>query len=326
MRRIRARVLIDLRSPYAFWALQDRHRAILRQRFSCVEIEVTPVLEAKPGYDVFFGWQFQQEWLEAAHGLKWIASPSAGCEHLPLLEADARDITVTRAFGYHGPPMAAHAMGLILGFSRGLFLSRQLQTDALWWKDEMAAAVTNLVDQTITIVGCGHIGTDVARLARADGMKVRGVRRRPPVGDEQIDWVLPSDIDESLNVSAVVVDLLPATAETNKYFGQDRFDAMRSGAIFLNLGRASTVDHRALLTALDSGSVAWCGLDVHEVKPPPMDDPLRHHPRVVLTPKSSVFSDSYMDDAVDFFAGNLARFLSGEELLGHLTGPRRHSL
>lgn len=56
-------------------------------------------------------------------------------------------------------------------------------------------------------------------------------------------------------------------------------------------------------------------------KPPPMGDPLRQHPRVVLTPKTSVFSHRYMDHAVEFFADNLDRYLTGRSLRGLVTPP-----
>ena len=56
-------------------------------------------------------------------------------------------------------------------------------------------------------------------------------------------------------------------------------------------------------------------------KPPPMDDPLRHHPRVVLTPKTSVFRRRYMDQAVEFFADNLDHYLAGRALDGLVTAP-----
>lgn len=80
-----------------------------------------------------------------------------------------------------------------------------------------------------------------------------------------------------------------------------------------------TVDHDALLNALDTGPLAGAALDVQPHKPPALDDPLRHHPRIVLTPKSATFSHAYMDQAVAFFRDNLQLFLADQPLNGAVT-------
>lgn len=126
-------------------------------------------------------------------------------------------------------------------------------------------------------------------------------------------------VREVLPRSRAVVNLLPSTHETRGFFGETTFKACSPGAVFINLGRASTVDHDALLAALDSGRLAAAALDVQPHRPPALDDPLRHHPRIVLTPKSAVFSHAYMDRAVAFFRDNLRLFLAGQHLIGVVT-------
>jgi phosphoglycerate dehydrogenase-like enzyme len=118
-----------------------------------------------------------------------------------------------------------------------------------------------------------------------------------------------------------MINLLPATSATRRFFDRDTFAACRPGTVFINLGRASTVDHDALLAALDAGVLSGAALDVVPRKPPPLNDPLRHHPHLVLTPKSAVFSRTYMDEAVTFFHDNLRLFLSGRPLNGTITDP-----
>ena len=321
------RVAVDLRSDYDFWRFGARHRASLSARFptlSVVEVtDTSHAVEVLRTAEVYFGWRFVPQWFPVASELRWIASPAAGVDHLPLAEADLHGVMATRSFGFHGTPMAEHVMGLVLGFARGLFLGMSRQRTELWWKSEVASSFFEVSGSTMTIVGCGAVGTEVARLARACGMQVLGVRRHPPSDDADAStitrWFDCAHVEEALALAQVVVNLLPATMETASFFDARKFAAISPGAVFINVGRGSTVDESALLAALEGGRLAWCGLDVTARKPPPMDDPLRQHPRVVLTPKTSVFSHRYMNRAVDFFADNLARYLAGLPLCGLAT-------
>ncbi|WP_432824748.1 D-2-hydroxyacid dehydrogenase [Dactylosporangium sp. CA-092794] len=322
-------VAIDLRSDHGFWAFAARHRSLLDLRFptvSLVEIaDARHAVQVLRTAEAYFGWRFAPAWFSVASRLRWIASPAAGVDHLPLHEAIERGVTVTRSFGFHGTPIAEHVMGLVLGFARGLFVGMARQRTDLWWKSDIAASFFDVSGATMTIVGCGSVGNDVARLAHACGMTVLGVRRTLPPTDSKpspiTGWFDASRVEEALAQAKVVVNLLPAAADTMRFFDERRFATMPRGAVFINVGRGSTVDEPALTAALAHGHLAGCGLDVTARKPPPMNDPLRQHPRVVLTPKTSVFSHRYMDHAVEFFADNLDRYLTGSPLRGLVTSP-----
>ncbi|MFH8472497.1 D-2-hydroxyacid dehydrogenase [Streptomyces sp. NPDC018000] len=313
-------VLISLESPHAFWRLSTEHERSLRTAFPDVEFRTATAedLQGQLRYsEVFFGWRFDPTWLSGAPHLRWIASPAAGTDHLPVAEAHAAGVALTRSYGFHGRPMAEHAMGLVLGFSRGLFLSQRFQRNRSWWKDDLAEEFFDLAGATMTIVGCGSIGGHLARTARALAMDVIGVRRTPPsVPGDGITWFHASAVAQAVAVADVVVNLLPATRSTHRFFDQGLFSACKRGAVFLNLGRASTVDQQALLTALDSRHLRGAALDVTDPRPLSARDPLRLHPRVVLTPKSATFCHTYMDEAVAFFADNLHRYLTDRPLNG----------
>ncbi|WP_442738373.1 D-2-hydroxyacid dehydrogenase [Streptomyces pseudogriseolus] len=316
-------VLVSLNSPYSFWQLSDQHAEQLRSAFPDVRFRLAQEPDVATEIrtaDVYFGWAFDASWLKAPTRLRWTATPSAGVDHWPVTALDAAGVMLSRGYGYHGQPMAEHAIGLLLGFSRGLFESSRRQAGSVWWKDDLASSFFDLYGQTLTIVGCGSVGVRVAEVAQVFGMHVIGVRRRCPRSEPGgIEWVPTDRVREALARSRAVVNLLPATDETHGFFDQTAFEACGPGTIFLNLGRASTVDHHALLDALDTGPLAGAALDVQPSKPPALDDPLRHHPRIVLTPKSAVFSHAYMDRAVAFFRDNLRRFLTGQPLNGAVT-------
>lgn len=318
-------VLVHLQSPHDFWHLSQQHERTLRAAFPAVDFRIATASTVRQQLEqaqVYFGWRFSPDWFPVSPRLKWIASPAAGTDHLPVAEAESSGVAVTRSYGFHGRPMAEHAMGLILGYSRGLFTSSLLQQTRHWWKDELAEEFFDLDGTTLAIVGCGSIGGHLARAAGAFGMHVIGVRRRPPASDRQgVTWMRTEDIRTAVADAAVVVDVLPAAPDTDRYFDCDTFAAFKPGALFVNLGRASTVDQKALLDALNTGRLRGAALDVTDPRPLPMGHPLRHHPRVILTPKSATFSRSYMDDAVAFFADNLRRHLAGQPLNGLATSP-----
>lgn len=316
-------VTICLESDQDFWQLSHKHAAALRADFLNVDFRIatpTTVPHHLPESEAYFGWRFAPTWFCLAPSLRWIASPAAGTDHLPVRQARQAGIALTRSYGFHGRPMSEHAMGLVLGFSRGLFTSSRLQLTHCWWKDDLAAEFFDLAGATMTIVGCGSVGTHLARAAKAFKMNVIGVRRTPPPSSHDgIRWIHSSGIRQAVSNADVIVGLLPATAETTYFFDHTVFAACKQRAIFINLGRATTVDHNALLQALRFGPLGGAALDVTTPRPLPMEDALRLHPRVILTPKSATFSRFYMDDAVAFFADNLRRYLDGQPLNGLAT-------
>ncbi|MFJ2937279.1 D-2-hydroxyacid dehydrogenase [Streptomyces sp. NPDC087219] len=313
-------VLISLESSHSFWRLSAEHERSLSAAFPDVEFRTSTerdVPHRLVDAHVYFGWRFEPSWLVGAPHLKWIASPAAGTDHLPVAEAHSVGVALTRSYGFHGRSMSEHAMGLILGFSRGLFMSQRVQRNRTWWKDDLAEEFFDLAGTTMTIVGCGSIGEHLARAARSFGMDVIGVRRTPPVAAAGgITWMPPSAVHQAVSVADIVVDLLPATRATDRFFDHGLFTAFKPRSLFLNLGRAATVDQAALLAALNTGHLRGAALDVFDPKPLPARHPLRLHPRVVLTPKSSTLCRTYMDEAVAFFADNLRRYLTHQPLNG----------
>ncbi|WP_461036844.1 D-2-hydroxyacid dehydrogenase [Streptomyces mayteni] len=318
-------VLVCLESSHAFWRLTAEHENALRAAFPSVDFRFAgdrTVTEQLPEAQVFFGWRFHPAWFPMAPRLAWLATPAAGTDHLPVVAAEEAGVAVTRAYGFHGRPMAEHAMGMVLGFSRGLFASQLLQRNRRWWKDELATEFFDLAGATMTIVGCGSIGTHLALVARTFGMHIVGVRRTPPSNEaDGITWRRAEDIEEAVSTADVVVNLLPATVETHSFFDSEVFAAFKPRGLFVNLGRAATVHQAALLSALDNGQLSGAALDVTDPRPLPMDHPLRWHPQVVLSPKSAAFSRTYMNEAVAFFVDNLHRYVAGRPLNGLATAP-----
>ncbi len=174
-----------------------------------------------------------------------------------------------------------------------------------------------LVDQTVGIIGLGHIGRRVAQLARAFGMHVLATRRTVSNGekDPDVDQLYPMEqLQELLRLSDYVVLAVPLTQETEKLMGEAELRVMPRNAYLVNVARGRVVDEEALIRALQERWIAGAGLDVTEEEPLPANSPLYSMPNVILTPHISGLSAHYDKRLTALFAENLQRYRSGQPL------------
>jgi D-2-hydroxyacid dehydrogenase (NADP+) len=244
-----------------------------------------------------------------APNLKWIHLMSAGANGLPenILNSD---IIVTNSSGVHPIPIAEHVFTFILMFSRKIDKTFRTQIKEETWKRDRAGGQDELFGKTMTIVGMGQIGSRVAELGKAFGMKTLGIVRNPNRKEDGVDKIGGiGDIREFLKVSDFVVDCLPATPETKGLFDLKMFKKFKKGSFFVNIGRGDTVVEKDLIAALKTGLIAGAGLDVFEVEPLPDSSPLWKMDNVIITPHSSGWSPKYIDRMIEIFCKNLEAYL-----------------
>jgi len=259
--------------------------------------------------EVICGWH-ESVWKALSQGtsaLRWVQTGSAGVDNLPLGELERRGVVVTTASGVHPVPMAETAFAMLLSFTRKLHLSVRKQVERKWERFEPYG---ELRGRTMGIVGAGQIGAEVARLAQAFGMRTLGVRRSGKKAAHFDKMVTFERLDEVLAASDVVVNILPATEETNRLFDAARFARMKDGAIFVNIGRGSSVDTDALVEALRSGRLGGAGLDVFDPEPLPEDHPLWGMDNVIMTPHIGGLTEQYKQRLADIFVDNLRAYLA----------------
>lgn len=259
--------------------------------------------------EVICGWH-ESVWKTLSQGpsaLRWVQTGSAGVDNLPLDELEPRGVVVTSASGVHPVPMAETAFAMLLSFSRKLHLSVRKQAERKWERFEPYG---ELRGRTMGIVGAGQIGAEVARLAQAFGMRTIGVRRSGKKA-QHFDRMVPfARLDEVLGESDVVVNILPATDETNRLYDEARFARMKAGALFINIGRGTSVDTDALVEALRSGHLGGAGLDVFDPEPLPEDHPLWGMDNVIMTPHIGGLTEQYKQRLADIFIDNLRAYLA----------------
>ena len=289
-----------------------------------VPVPRTPVDEARwrsllAKADVLFDFDYTNDadLPELAPRVRWIQASSAGIGQFVArrrYHERMKGAVFTTARGVHAVPLAEFCALAILGFSRGLFRMHDLQARKHWER----FSGTDLVGRTVVIFGHGAIGREVARLARAFGMKAIGVKRS--VGFEtpsahQVDELHPaSALRDLLPRAEFLVLAAPHTTETERVLGARELALLPPGAFLINIGRGALVDELAMIESLQGGHVAGAALDVFATEPLPLDSPLWTMPNVLVSPHSASTSDRENGRLTELFCENLSRYLSGQPL------------
>ncbi len=212
-----------------------------------------------------------------------------GYDNVDVEAAGRCGIVICNVPDYGTEEVADHTLMLLLALARRLVPSTS-SIQAGGWDVTTAFGAPRLRGRTLAIVGCGRIGTAVALRARAFGMRVVFYDPYKPDGLEKSLGIERVHRLEDLWPQAEFLTLhCPLTAETRHVVNADSLARLPAGAYVLNTARGPCIDLPALRAALDSGRVAWAGLDVVE-REPLDDEALRRHPRVVLTPHTAFYS------------------------------------
>jgi glyoxylate/hydroxypyruvate reductase len=164
----------------------------------------------------------------------------------------------------------------------------------------------------IGVMGLGAIGGETARRLAAQGFKVMGWARRPRemTGVECFHGLAPPDL--FLTQSDILVNLLPATAQTENLIDSPLLGRLKPGAALINVGRGSAIVEADLLAALDMGHLRHAVLDVFRTEPLPDSHAFWTHPRITLTPHNAGLCHPEL--SAGFVADVIARSLGGEAL------------
>ncbi len=250
-------------------------------------------------------------WRRAPH-LRWVQSSGAGVEWLLTPDFITSPILLTNAQGVYALPIAEHVIAFLLCFSRGFNWLVRRQVAHQW----VHPRVDELHGRTLGIVGPGGIGSAVAQRAKALGMRVIAVRRRPDRPTPSVDEVRGTrELPWLLAESDFVVLCAALTAETRHLIGGEQLQQMKPTAYLVNVGRGGLVDEQALITALREQRIAGAGLDVFAQEPLPAQSPLWDLSSVLVSPHLSGDSPRSQERLTDLFCENLRRYLGGEELL-----------
>ena len=227
------------------------------------------------------------KWIPAAKNLRWLHTQSAGVDRYFRNGATfPENVMLTNSSGAFGVAISEHLLTMAMMLQHRMTEYWLNQQKHVW---RSVGKVGSLYGSDVAVIGLGNIGSNFAERVYQLGAHVTGVVRtekkeRPPHVDKLLTQ---GDINEAIRDADIVALCLPETAETIGIFGQERFEALKSGAILLNVGRGSAIDEGALIRALESGRLGGAGLDVTATEPLPKDSKLWDFENVIITPHVS---------------------------------------
>ncbi len=209
-----------------------------------------------------------EEVLEAGKRLKTIARAGVGLDNIDLKAAERIGIEVVNSPEAPSNAVAELVLGLMFSLARSIPQADQSMKRGEWIKGRFTGMELN--GRSLGIIGFGRIGYQLARKARALGMRVlaynviieRLMKTMDEVGAEAVELM---ELLRSSDYVSVHVPLLP---ETRHMIGAEEISAMKDGAYLINAARGGVIDDEALRKALVSGKLAGAALDVYEEEPP----------------------------------------------------------
>jgi D-3-phosphoglycerate dehydrogenase / 2-oxoglutarate reductase len=238
------------------------------------------------------------EVIAVAKRLKVIGRSGTGVDTIDTKAAQDRHIAVVNAPGANAQSVAEHTMALMLAVSRHIVPAVNSVKAGKWEKANYHGM--ELQGKTLGILGMGHIGSRVAKLAEAFGMTV-------------LFYVRGGDLATVLKQSDVISIHLPLTDETRGRIGAKELASMKRTAMLINTARGAIVDEKALVSALQEGTIAAAALDVYEKEPLSPDSALLKLTNVILTPHVGADSPESENRASLSVAQDIHRVLQGEK-------------
>jgi phosphoglycerate dehydrogenase-like enzyme len=261
--------------------------------------------------EVIAGWKADMSVSIDASEVKWIQTWSAGVNALPLENLEQMNVQITTANGVHAYPISETIFALMLALTRKVDTYIKQQQTKTWHHAHMKQEIH---EKTIGIIGVGKIGKETAKIAKAFGMTVLGMRHSNKSEEFVDEMFTQKQLNDLLPRCDYIVVTLPLTQETRYMFGKKEFMLMKRSAFFINIGRGNLVIQNDLVQALMDKEIAGAGLDVFETEPLPENSPLWELENVIITPHTSGNTEFYDQRLIhDIFMPNLKNYLNGKK-------------
>lgn len=236
-------------------------------------------MEKLPDTDAYFGFFPILDFYQKQY--KWVHCIAAGVDK--FLEKDMHPDTIfTRTIGQFGYQIGTYVLSYLLADVNLHDAYRKQQETKLYKPIQK----TTLKEKTVVVFGTGEIGREIARILGMLEARVLGISRsgkQAPYFDAVYETSASKEIVKQADY---IINIMPLTEETHKYFNTDFF-AHCKDTFFVNVGRGKSVDEEALLNALNKQQVRMAILDVQDTEPLPQDSWLWEDNRVVITPHIS---------------------------------------
>lgn len=255
-------------------------------------------------------WFVTEGLLARCPNLLCVSSNGAGYDTIDVAACTRAGVLVVNQAGGNAQSVAEHAIGLMLDVTRRISENdRLLRTERGFSREDIMGR--EMSGKVLGLIGVGHIGSRVAKLAKAFEMQVLAVD--PYLTEEELErrGAKATPFDELLARSDFVSVHCPRDQDTLKMMNASAFARMKKGAIFITTARGGIHDEAALLEALTSGHLSGAGLDVWDKEPPPLDHPLLKQRNVVATYHTAGVTNEARRNMATFAAEQIVGILKG---------------
>lgn len=249
-----------------------------------------------------------EQFVHDCSNLKFVFIVEVGLEKLPFQELIKHSVRVANTSGISANIMSNYTLACILHHAANLEEDIANKQNHYWKKYQ---CTDSLSDKTLLVVGAGRTGTEIARKAKAFGMRTFGIVNHKRAVDYIDEVGTVEDLNQYLEISDYVVCTIPLTPQTRYLFNKDRFRSMKRDAVFINISRGAIVNEEDLSYAVDKGLFAKAYLDVFETEPLPANHAFWVHPNIIVTPHQSGRLENHLEKAIDLFFPNYAAFQNG---------------
>ncbi len=225
------------------------------------------------------------EAIERAHRCRVIAQVAVGYDNIDVAAATRRGIYVTNTPGVLTETTADMGWAILMATARRVVEGDKFTRSGRWKTWElMGFTGQDVWGATLGIIGLGRIGAAIARRAKGFAMPILYHNRNRAEALEAELGARYMPLDDLLRQSDFVMISVALTSDTRHLIGERELGLMKPSAILVNIARGPIVDQRALYRALVDRKIWAAGLDVFEVEPVPMDEPLLRLDNVVVPP------------------------------------------
>lgn len=254
--------------------------------------------------------EIEKSVMDAFPNLEFISVHGIGVDMIDLDAATERGIPVFNTPHYCLEEVATHTLSLILACERRVCQFNS-SVKAGEWDYKSEGPLRRLSTKTVGIVGCGDIGLEVVK--RLKGFDVDILGYDPYVSEEEMSQygIRKADFEDLCESSDVITVHTPLTESTRGLVDASAFESMEPGVTIINAARGEIIDQEALYEAIESGTVAYAGLDVLESEPPE-DHRLLELDNVDVTPHAAWYSEDALAELQRQAGENVATFLRGE--------------
>ena len=245
--------------------------------------------------------------------VKLIVEAGTGYNNIDLNAAKERGITVCNIPAYSTERVAHTVIMMILNFASTMQkqIGMLAKGDRSNFTKYLQVSHTEVNGKTLGVVGAGHIGMEVIKVAKALGMNILVHTRTPKADGDGIRYV---SLDELLENSDYITLHCPLNDQTKYMINKETIAKMKPSAVIVNTGRGPLINEADLCEALAAKRIAGAGLDVQEVEPPAEDSPLYTLDNVIITPHMGWKGLETRQRLVGIIRDNVQAFFKGEPI------------